>query len=731
MDRNICLNCFQAKGEFEVCPFCGYVEGTPPEQAYYLHPGVVLQGRYVVGVVIGFGGFGATYKAYDAQLGIIVAVKEFYPSGLVSRVPGEKQVVIFSGEKQESFQAGLSRFLEEAKNTAKFRQHPNIVNVLTFFEENNTAYIVMEFLDGMNLSAYLKQKEKLSPQEAADIVTPVTEALTAIHNAGIIHRDIHPANIFITVANQVKVIDFGAAKFSKGQEVHVSDVVVTPGYASPEQYQSKSRQGPFTDIYGLGATFYKMVTGETPEEAIDRQHSDQLKKPSALGVEIDNGLDKAIMKAMALKPDLRFRTAAEFQSALTGKKNIDFPEIEFKKRRFRRTVAVLALTVGFLGLLGAVGYYLNHRPIATLASIRYGSDPISVWVPLRGDSGEQQKQQESYEAIKTKFEEEFAPELAKVPVTVDYRFIPEEEYDLTLTEALESKEGPDLFASGDFSGDLSRYGASLDMLLLSIPLDSYYFLPAYDTYYASALEIPTAFHAPLLYGNIYAIEEAGQTQIAEITSWDDLVGRGRAMGLSENGPSGLFALYGDDLVRGGKITIGEEDRRKITQAGTLFAAGEEAASMARADELLYWAGHTGDLRNVQNMWAGYYAVVPMSNEGHMAGFAADSWAVSKTAPKNRQNLAMLFLVYLLQDYAQDALYLQNNLAIPMNKTIFDQYIAGNPQDLGFLPERMESVAFVGEDSGLLKRFGRDVYAQVYAKGLSESQGAAYLEQYWQ
>jgi serine/threonine protein kinase len=731
MDRNICLNCFQAKGAFEVCPFCGYVDGTPPEQAYYLHPGVILQGRYVVGTVIGFGGFGATYKAYDAQLGIVVAVKEFYPSGLVSRLPGETQVMIFSGEKQESFQAGLARFLEEARNTAKFRQHPNIVNILTFFEENNTAYIVMEFLDGMSLSSYLRQKEKLSPQEAVSIVTPVTEALAAIHGEGIIHRDIHPANIFITVANQVKVIDFGAAKFSKGQDAQAGDVVVTPGYASPEQYQSKSRQGPFTDIYGLGATFYKMITGETPEEAIDRQHRDHLKKPSALGVEIDHGLDKAIMKAMALKPDLRFRTAAEFQQALTGKKNIDFPEIEFKKRRFRRIAAVLALTAGCLGLLGAGGYYLNHRPVATLASIRYGSDRVSVWVPLRGDSEEQQKQQKSYEDIKTQFESEFAPEWAKASVTVDYRFIAETEYDLVLTEALASRTGPDMFSAEDFSGDLSRYGASLDMLLLSIPLDDYHFLPAYGTYYASALEIPAAFHMPLLYGNTFAIEEKGETPIPEITRWADLTENGEAVGLGENGLSGLFALYGGDLVRGGKIALGEEDRRKIAEAGTLFVAGEKATRMAQADALLYWAGHTGDLRRAQNMWPGYYTVIPMTNAGHTAVLAADSWAVSKTAPPNRRNLAMLFMVYLLQDYAQDTLYLQNNLAIPLNISIFDQYIAGNPQELGFIPARMENAVFAGEDSKLLRRFGRDVYAQVCVKELSESEGAAYLEQYWQ
>jgi hypothetical protein len=252
-------------------------------------------------------------------------------------------------------------------------------------------------------------------------------------------------------------------------------------------------------------------------------------------------------------------------------------------------------------------------------------------------------------------------------------------------------------------------------------LGDYYFLPTYETYYASVLEIPTAFHMPLLFGNTYAIEEKGEAQIPEITVWEDLVSIGETAGLSENGSSGLFALYGDDLVQGGKIVLDEENRRKILEAASLFAAGEKAMDMARSDELLYWAGHTGDLRNVQNMWAGYYAVIPMSNKGHTVVMAADSWAVSKTAPRNRQNLAMLFLVHLLQNYAQDTLYLQNNLAIPLKKSIFEQYIAGNSQDLGFIPARMENAAFSGEDSRLLRRFGRDIYAQVFVKGLSEDQ----------
>ena len=161
-----CLNCFNLfdivysdKEEREVCPYCGYCEGTPPKELYHLYPGVGLyNNRYVIGTCIGFGGFGITYKAWDNVLETVVAVKEYYPTGLVQRVPGKPQVIIYTGESKEEYMQGLERFLDEAKNMAKFVDNPNIVHVDAFFEENNTAYLVMEYLPGMTLKSYLKSK---------------------------------------------------------------------------------------------------------------------------------------------------------------------------------------------------------------------------------------------------------------------------------------------------------------------------------------------------------------------------------------------------------------------------------------------------------------------------------------------------------------------------------------------------------------------------------------------
>ena len=146
-----CLNCMKEYEEGNVCPFCGFEEGTPPKEIYHLYPGVVLADRYIIGTVVASGGFGVLYRAWDQKLEIMVAVKEYFPSSYVNRNPGEKEIFVYTSKQQGQFQAGLEGFLEEAKSTAKFSSCPNIVNVYDYFKENGTAYMVMEYMEGITL----------------------------------------------------------------------------------------------------------------------------------------------------------------------------------------------------------------------------------------------------------------------------------------------------------------------------------------------------------------------------------------------------------------------------------------------------------------------------------------------------------------------------------------------------------------------------------------------------
>ncbi len=342
--EQICYNCFSNRGKYEVCPYCGFANIESGENGYVLKPGCKIWGRYIIGKVLGMGGFGITYKAYDIRLSNIVAIKEFFPQSLVSRIPGEQKVRVFSGEKQESYKNHLAKFMEEARNLAKFTGEEHIVNVLDFFEENGTAYIIMEFLDGITLKQHLVNSGgKLPVEKAVQYETELLKALSAIHNKGIIHRDISPDNIYILANGNLKVLDFGAARFAleEGSDLSQS-VVVKKGYAPPEQYRKNMKQGKWTDIYAAGATLYKMITGQTPEESIERAEKDSLKRPSQTGIALDAAVDKTVMKSMALKPELRFKNAEDMLNSLLNKTKYDYPEEELKKAKKRNAAIVFA-----------------------------------------------------------------------------------------------------------------------------------------------------------------------------------------------------------------------------------------------------------------------------------------------------------------------------------------------------------------------------------------------------
>jgi len=233
-----------------------------------LPPGYKLH-WYVIKEVLGQGGFGITYLADDTNLNHSVAIKEFLPVEMALR-EGDASVHPVSGEQGDNFQWGLDRFISEAQTLARFR-HNNIVRVFTVFSENNTAYMVMEYERGQGLHEILKYKDKLSPWEALDILLPILDGLEQVHEAGFIHRDIKPPNIFIREDGSPVLLDFGSARQSLGEHTRTLTTMVSPGYAPFEQYVSKSdKQGPWTDIYGLGATMYRAVTGKSPPNAVDR-----------------------------------------------------------------------------------------------------------------------------------------------------------------------------------------------------------------------------------------------------------------------------------------------------------------------------------------------------------------------------------------------------------------------------------------------------------------------------
>ncbi len=282
-----------------------------------LKPGVILKERYKIEEVIGAGGFGITYRAWDPLLQSYVAIKEYYPSGIATRSADSSKVCVPVGQEQREYHRGRIRFLKEAQDVARFQSEPNIVSIYDYLEKNDTAYMVMEYLHGCTLKQYIREHGgRLDTDHILHICLSVLDALAVVHKAGMIHRDISPENIFICEDLTVKLIDFGAAKQVYLDGEQTMSVVLKPGYAPPEQYAKKDKQGPWTDIYALGATLYFAATGEKPEESFGRVLEDTIKPVCEVNPEIPRAMSQVIMRAMSVKIEDRYQTVEAMREAL-------------------------------------------------------------------------------------------------------------------------------------------------------------------------------------------------------------------------------------------------------------------------------------------------------------------------------------------------------------------------------------------------------------------------------
>ena len=300
------------------CPVCGHDVNIQNAQ-YQLPVNCILNGRYVVGKVLGAGGFGITYIGYDLKLDSRVAIKEYYPSGAANRSIS-LTVIPTTEVKGNPFELGKSRFLKEAKTLSEFVGDGNIVTLRDYFEENGTAYIVMEYLEGQDLSHYARERGRFEFSEALDLLEPVMLALDEVHKKGLIHRDISPSNIMVLNNGKVKVLDFGSARLQNTSGELSLSVMLKPGYAPMEQYSTHGEQGSWTDVYAMSATIYRLITGKTPPTSTDRLMEDTLEPPSKLGVKITPAQEEALLHGLALRPADRTRTMAELAKELRTKR---------------------------------------------------------------------------------------------------------------------------------------------------------------------------------------------------------------------------------------------------------------------------------------------------------------------------------------------------------------------------------------------------------------------------
>lgn len=275
--------------------------------SHLLPAGTELNSKYEVIKVIGEGGFGITYFGHNKVLDFPVAIKEYYPKGYASRTVSQNlNVTITDNTKNAYFDKWKMKFLTEARMLAKFANLPGIVNVYDFFEQNGTAYIIMEYLDGITLKNYVETNGPMDTSTFFKRLIPVLTSLEKIHKQGLIHRDISPDNLMLMNDGFLKLFDFGAAReYSDATQQNFS-VIIKPCFAPEEQYRSKGVQGPWTDVYSICATIYFSITGVVPDDSLQRAFSDELKKPSELGVRISPKIEATLLKGMSVRSTDRF-----------------------------------------------------------------------------------------------------------------------------------------------------------------------------------------------------------------------------------------------------------------------------------------------------------------------------------------------------------------------------------------------------------------------------------------
>lgn len=358
----LCMGCMtNIDDNITTCPHCGYDETTLRQESYYLDPGTVVGGKYIVGRVISYGGYTITYLGMDAENNRKVMVKEYLPSDFSTRSDGETEVTIYSGDAVEQFEQGLTTFLNEANRIQHLENVQGIAKVYDCVAENDTGYVISEYVEGQTLKEILESGRTFTPQEAKDFISQILVGLSQVHPMDIIHCDISPETIMVTNTGEIKLMDFGATRYVTTANSKSLAIILKQGYAPEEQYRSKGVRGPWTDVYALGAVMYRMVTGKVPTESVDRALIDELKEPSKLGVAIPQNIENAMMNALNVYQKDRTPSAEVFLQELNSPQ---VKRIQVKKKKndtgkFPRWAK--GLVAGFLCVVLGVGGVLTYN----------------------------------------------------------------------------------------------------------------------------------------------------------------------------------------------------------------------------------------------------------------------------------------------------------------------------------------------------------------------------------
>ena len=434
-----------------------------------LDKGTILNAVYEITDILGMGGYGITYKVIDRNTDRILAVKEYFPAHMVCRDRQNNDVVLYDESLKMQYRKNIEGFLAEARNMARFNNHPNITHV-------------MEYIDGTSLKEYIddfKQNNQfIQTEDAVRIITDVLNGLEVLHSAGIVHRDIKPANIYVGRDGVVRLLDFGLARKSGKTE---SDAIeLTQGYAPPEQYYGDTVR-PCSDIYAVGAVFYEMLTLIRPDAATDRMIDDSLPRPSDVNADIPDNISRLIMRALALKPQLRLRSARAMKKYLISGTMLNNVHQAEKAARRKRTAAYIAAAAAAVCATGTV---IILNTIRKNNIIQAGE--LDIWLP------DDIYSENTVNAMLSVFEEEYPQ------ISVRMKIIDESEYAAKITEAFAYGNGPDIYDAVPLDGKDDRNRKNIASL--EERLDGEDYAVFMDEYLEENI-LPVTFSAKIIYYN--------------------------------------------------------------------------------------------------------------------------------------------------------------------------------------------------------------------------------------
>lgn len=346
-----CMGCMKEFDDnLKKCPHCSYIVGTLPAEPYFLAPETVLDGRYIVGKILGSSALTITYLAWDCLEDCKIVIKEYFPKNFSSRMPGQTEINTYDGEKAKQFESGLRAFITENTRLSELPENlEGVARTKSVFIENSTAYTVIEYLDGVSFAKVVSDN-KIPWHDVVEIMKPVLISMDSVHKSGLIHYNISPDNIIMTRDKKVKLLSFGSAKLEAVGNIKNLDLITKPGFSPVELYGDEPTGNAAVDVYSIAAIMYYAITGVIPKASIERASGDTLKTPKELGIAIPANVENALMNALNVNAQNRTPDCATFMNEL----NSDRVVRNFEAKKKNDTGKLSKKTKIIIGIFSAI-----------------------------------------------------------------------------------------------------------------------------------------------------------------------------------------------------------------------------------------------------------------------------------------------------------------------------------------------------------------------------------------